>query len=575
MSHPPGSSVHGGPMGRAPKGRAVLMVGDLANTGDAFLATVAARQLRAAGFEVLVVPYRLHATDSGDELQRDGFAVLPLRQRFWGVWRWMLGGHLFFGGGHAIREPVSLAWLAMVNALALSARLGRGRVEFLGVGATALRTAPKRWGFALLLALSTRVVVRDEASVAVVRRIRASAVNKLHWGADLALASVLAGRIPMEPGLCLVSPAVDALEGRAVLADDTLSLLLNLHAQGQLRRVLLVPHDWRPRMDQSALQALQPLLQAALPVPVALCEAHGLSARLIEPYQRAQWVLTGRLHGLLVGVLAGCRVIYFDASAPKLAPFGRHLGAMSASEFLAGRPPLATPDEAQARLQVEHRLAQQVFDDIGASVSRALLIDDSLSLLHSDATHGMTRDLLAAFSPNAPVRRWRQIGAPPVAAWTRQWARRRMLRELHQGLTAPAPLRPEPSGTRARLFLDPLNVLRSALGARDTVLCHGLGSFTLPGLDTPSLATLHDAAYTRIRQARPGMVFTSEDARRAFHDRYGGDYRFSLVLPLSLPGAELAQDPAAWRWLLAQVLEPDAVTPASCAAAPDGPTTPG
>jgi glycosyltransferase involved in cell wall biosynthesis len=93
--------------------------------------------------------------------------------------------------------------------------------------------------------------------------------------------------------------------------------------------------------------------------------------------------------------------------------------------------------------------------------------------------------------------------------------------------------------------LDPLYVMRAGLAERDIVLCHDVGPVTKPELFDRRTTGLYRAAYQKIHQARPGMVFVSEASRSDFVSCFGNDFRFLKVIPLYVrSGADLGEGKA-------------------------------
>jgi glycosyltransferase involved in cell wall biosynthesis len=174
--------------------------------------------------------------------------------------------------------------------------------------------------------------------------------------------------------------------------------------------------------------------------------------------------------------------------------------------------------------------------------ARALLIDDSLSLINRTGAHFIAKDLVDRFGAGALVRRWRRFGAPLPAALPRKLLGRLMLKEMEWLGSRPVGAWPEPPRMR-RLFLDPLYVLRARLQADDVVLCHDIGPIALPDIYPPGVVALYRQAYAKLAEARPGMVFVSHASQAAFVAEFGGDFRFLRTIALYVRQAS-AEGPA-------------------------------
>jgi glycosyltransferase involved in cell wall biosynthesis len=108
---------------------------------------------------------------------------------------------------------------------------------------------------------------------------------------------------------------------------------------------------------------------------------------------------------------------------------------------------------------------------------------------------------------------------------------RLMIREIDWLGASPRWRWPE-RGRCLRLFLDPLYVLRAELDTSDIVLCHDIGPLTHPTLYLPHTVRQYEAAYARIVERRPGLVFVSQTSQAAFSARFGSDFRFLRSIPL-------------------------------------------
>jgi glycosyltransferase involved in cell wall biosynthesis len=170
-----------------------------------------------------------------------------------------------------------------------------------------------------------------------------------------------------------------------------------------------------------------------------------------------------------------------------------------------------------------------------------LLVDCSLSLINRTGAHYIAEDLAVAFGSKGIVRRWRLLSQEVPAGIVRKILGRLMLREIALLGTSSRFRWPEPKAvTVKRLFLDPLYVSRSRLESSDIVLCHDIGPVSHPKLYDSGTVCAYEKAYTKIRTARPGIVFVSNASRLAFEARFGTDFRFRRTISLYVRTGSLA-----------------------------------
>lgn len=178
------------------------------------------------------------------------------------------------------------------------------------------------------------------------------------------------------------------------------------------------------------------------------------------------------------------------------------------------------------------------------------LADLSLALINRTGAYFISRDIVEALSDYFyRVRYWRfNLDSPPDGLLRKVLARL-MLKDLGWFMHArtfywPAAYR---DGRRLpTVFFDPLYVLRADLHPEDIVLCHDVGPVSHPHLFDESTTRSYEAAYTKIRSVKPGMVFVSDASRSEFQRLYGCDYRYLHVIPLYVR-------PAAWNGSLVPV----------------------
>ena len=313
--------------------RRVLLVGDLDNLGDALLAEVEADQLAHRGppGSLVVSPYATPPDEMTAHLARHGASVLPMRARPLAFLHACFAAELFIGGGHVIREPVSVGWLLLTLLGCVVARLGGGQAAVVGAGVTPVMHCGKRWLWRQILQRCQTLRVRDKASAQVLRHLwprlagRVSVTNDMAFMGGFDAAPVRAG----PAAVCVVSPAVDRHEGRRIDQDRLLQLIAGLHRRGLIGEVRLLAHDIRPAFDTSLCEALARRIQSELGLRATLVSGP-LGTRLIDAYRHADLVVTGRLHGLIVASMLRRPVVCFGDTRGKLWPFARRIGSPTA-----------------------------------------------------------------------------------------------------------------------------------------------------------------------------------------------------------------------------------------------------
>jgi glycosyltransferase involved in cell wall biosynthesis len=159
------------------------------------------------------------------------------------------------------------------------------------------------------------------------------------------------------------------------------------------------------------------------------------------------------------------------------------------------------------------------------------IADFSLALINRTGAYYVCRDILGHLPEYfVATRYWRSFLAKEPTGLIRRLLGRAMLFELNHLRLGDRVSRP--CGDAATLFFDPLYVMPVSLTERDIVLCHDVGPVTNPELFDLKTTALYGAAYRKIQQAKPGMVFVSEASRTDFISRYGDEFRFLKVIPL-------------------------------------------
>jgi glycosyltransferase involved in cell wall biosynthesis len=163
------------------------------------------------------------------------------------------------------------------------------------------------------------------------------------------------------------------------------------------------------------------------------------------------------------------------------------------------------------------------------------LADFSLALINRTGAYYISRDIVGSLSRHFHrVRYWRMHFTRPPEGVFRKVLARLMLKEINWLGSADSLLWPTThrNGRLPTVFFDPLYVLRADLTREDIVLCHDIGPVSHPGLFDADTSRNYEAAYAKIKAAKPGIVFVSEASRREFQEFFGADFRFLHAIPL-------------------------------------------
>ncbi|WP_089170192.1 polysaccharide pyruvyl transferase family protein [Azotobacter chroococcum] len=313
-----------------------IFVGNLVNLGDALIALRQATYLRARGHKVVILPHEGVSNELQNEFSSLGVKVLSIRNNPIRAMLLCFRAHLILGGGHMIREQVSVFWLLFCTLAFAASRAFGHRTLVAGVGATPVSSCLKKFLFRVMLVLSSTVYVRDPNSENMLKNLAPFCKTKIHLGGDMAyLGGSLKGRDT--EGVCAISPAVDKSENRTVDFDEILNVLNKLKSEG-LKRIILIPHDLRDDFDVLACQEIKNFLVGKIDVQIDICEVSTVSTGLIPAYESASWVITSRLHGLILSSLFGKQVFYTDRSAKKLKYFADFFGYISAKNYAYNTP---------------------------------------------------------------------------------------------------------------------------------------------------------------------------------------------------------------------------------------------
>ena len=323
------------------KRRALCIVEDLENRGDALIALVESSFLRTrSGYDIVQVetwdrpPGAVQTDLGGQDVAAASIRLGPAR-----FLRSCFFADLYIGGGNMLRPDVSRRWLVTIILGLLLCRLTKGVAICVGVGAVDARARLHRLLWATCLLLCSRVHARDEGSAEIVRRDHPEVARRVDVTGDVVFVGERAEPAgDPERRTCLIAPAFDRSEGRTVDTAQVVKLLVELFRTGRARRVVLVAHDPRPHMDGDICRTLASELAAAIAVDIELVLPDGPNA-LIEAYSRADLVITGRLHGLILGAIHGLPVLRLPEARNKMAPFGIALGypAIDLGEAVSGR----------------------------------------------------------------------------------------------------------------------------------------------------------------------------------------------------------------------------------------------
>jgi len=333
-------------MTRSARAPCCVLPGDFVNLGDAMLSLATARRMAQGGGRVALLPYRRPSQAMSEEFGKEGFQVISIREQPLLALMTCLRASIWIGGGHAVRNEVSLGWLLFTAVVSWVARRSGRNVRVIGAGASSVGSRWRRVFFGAIFSSCDKLCVRDGTSARSLRTDFPAASHKVHLTADVAF---LKEHLELdlgqeEPFSCVVSPGIDVVEGRAEDPREILSVLRVLFERFGMRHVIVVSHDSRSEFDLPFCRALERLVQESLPVTVEVMARSGIEQGLLQPYARARWIITGRLHGLIIGAKLCRSVVYTSGSANKLRPFAELFAYVSATHaqqietpHLAGR----------------------------------------------------------------------------------------------------------------------------------------------------------------------------------------------------------------------------------------------
>lgn len=305
------------------KNKVALFPGDFVNLGDAMLSLAAARFIAKGGDSCTLLPYRKPNEVVFKEFEKEGFVVIGIRENPFAAIRACWGSLIWIGGGHAIRNEVSFGWLFFTLMMASWASLSGRSVRVIGAGASSIRTGWKKYFYASIFHLCEKICVRDQVSANCVSSEFPANHTKIEITGDLAFLKdcIILHTDLTESATCLVSPGIDTLEGRKENSLEIMGILRTLFERSGMNHVIVVSHDSRNEFGLSYCRELKEIIEREIPVTVDLVNEEQIEVGLLVPYGRARWVVTGRLHGLIIGALNSCHVFYTTGSADKLRPF--------------------------------------------------------------------------------------------------------------------------------------------------------------------------------------------------------------------------------------------------------------
>ena len=322
------------------KRRALCIVEDLENRGDALIALVETNFLRTrSGYETVQVatweqpPVPVETDLGGQDVAATSIRLGPAR-----FLRSCCAADLYVGGGNMLRPDVSRRWLVTLIAGLTLCRLFGGTATCVGIGAVHGEKGIHRVLWATCLMLCSKVHAREERSAQIVRDDHPLIASRVDVTTDVVFVDDIPSR-PHDPErrTCIVAPAFDRSEGRTVEAPQVVRLVEELARTGRITHVVLVAHDPRPHMDGDLCMSLAAELQSS-GVDIRVVLPDGPSA-LLDEYAKADLVVTSRLHGLILGALHALPVLRLPDVSNKMAPFGIALGypAMNFAEAESGR----------------------------------------------------------------------------------------------------------------------------------------------------------------------------------------------------------------------------------------------
>jgi glycosyltransferase involved in cell wall biosynthesis len=183
---------------------------------------------------------------------------------------------------------------------------------------------------------------------------------------------------------------------------------------------------------------------------------------------------------------------------------------------------------------MKRRKGQRVLSSFhGCTSSRCIEIEFSLALNNRTGKYFVCSDLIEAVEElTESIWYWRMRSATVPYGLTARILGRLMTTEYVTRISYPA--LDAALGRRWRanptLFTDPLQVLFYRLKSSDIILCHDVGPVTHPHLYADGVEEAYAKVFKEVREARPHMLFVSQNSQAQFHRLYGNEYASSSVV---------------------------------------------
>lgn len=347
------------------KSKFVLLPGDFVNLGDAMLALAAARHIAKKNGQCVLLPYRQPNDAICAEFRKNGFEVVGIRDHPFSAIRACAGSSVRIGGGHAIRNDVSYGWLLFTLLIAVLTRMSQRSFGVIGAGASSIENLLKKRIFATIFRLCQNIYTRDKFSAEFLKTEFPFAIKKVKVAGDLAFLKncIDLKKHCKESGTCLVSPGIDIIEGRNENVEEIINVLLKLFNRKELKHVIVVSHDSRDEFGLPFCRNLKSLIAEKMAVSVDLVNSEEIETGLLIPYGRARWIITGRLHGLIIGALQDSEVFYTTGSAQKLKPFAEMFNFKLAEHESLSEAFCSTNRANKSSLVLQQRAAELNFEN--------------------------------------------------------------------------------------------------------------------------------------------------------------------------------------------------------------------
>lgn len=306
----------------------LIIVGSFHNLGDAFLAEAEATFLRGAscGAAVTLAIPEIPSEAMSSYFKKQGIGLISVTYDIRKFLALCARSDLYIGGGRIIRENVSTAWLFLLMLGCYVARARGRQVLVVGSGLGPVTSGLKIALWNNILAQCGSIGMRDATRAERLAQLFPSNAHKIRLTNDVAfLGEVVPAAPTTVPGVCLISPAHDSGEGRKFVVSDVVQFVTGLESRGLISGVQVVAHDPRPAVDGALCERLAAELRHQLAVPVE-CLVSASLADLVDRYRESAFVITGRLHGLIIGAMMHRPVFYFCDASEKLAPFAKRFG---------------------------------------------------------------------------------------------------------------------------------------------------------------------------------------------------------------------------------------------------------